>query len=307
MAFTSGSATNYHTLLTALKTYLESQGWTTLAFTSGTALEDFSELHIRFPGVNSFTGVLNIRTQRNVALGHYGWQSSVSKTWVSSIAWGGQFGESPSVFTNFWDQSLGYWFYVNDRRVIMSVKVSSVYASAFWGMFLPFTTPDEYNYPLYIGSNYSSLKDYAPLTVGDEFFIASPYTNTAYYMAVRGTWEMVENRKTPGMDSYSISAVGRLWPFATIRAANNFSSLPNDAPRWMAISRPNKNGEVPIIPCHIVSHSEKQMIGVLDGVHAIPGFGKGTEQQVTFSSRSFRLFQDLNRTTDGSYMAIEEL
>jgi hypothetical protein len=301
MAFTSGTATNYHDLLDIMKNYLVSQGWTVLAYTLGATLNDDSELHIQFPGVNSYSGVLNIRTRHNVGAGYYGYQSTVSKTYNPSVAWGSQVSESPAVFTNMWDQSLGYWMYVNDRRIILSVKVSSVYASAFWGMFLPFATPDEYPYPYYIGSNFSALSDFTP-AIGSVYnpinvFIASPGVLSAYYYSRNESWKLVQN------NSITDEETGRIWPHGNmgIRDTGLYSY-----DTWLANSRPNAANETLVIPCHIVSHNEKTMIGVLDGVHAIPGFGKGTEQQAVLGSRTFRIFQDMSKTLDSSYMAIEE-
>lgn len=309
MAYTSGTATNYHNLMDVLKTYLVSQGWTVLSYTLGTTLTDSSELHIQFPGVNTFNGVLNIRTEFNTGSGFYGWESSVSKSYNPSFVWGSQVDESPSVFTNMWDQSIGYWMYVNDRRVILSLKVSSVYASAFWGMFLPFATPDEYNYPYYIGSNFIALGDFAPPTGFVNYFIASPSINTAFYCSRNSVWKPIENRLLSiyGTDatSYSRNPLGRIFPHGGM--GMGFGAGTDSFENWMGNSRPNAAGETLVIPCHIISHDEKTVIGVLDGVHGLPGFGKGTEQQVVLGSRTFRLFQDLNRTTDKSYMAIEEL
>ena len=300
MAFTSGSATNYNVLLDTLKTYLVAQGWTVLAYTAGTGLSDVAELHIQFPGVNSFTGVLNIITRHNTSSGFYGWEATVSRTYSSSLAWGTQFGDSPSTFLNMWDASLGYWFYVNDRRLIMSIKVSAVYTSAFWGMFLPFTTPDEYNYPYYVGSNYTGLDDFSNTTA--KHFIASPTEHTSFYLSKEAVWMDVGNYDH--LDNLAQSATGRILPHGSI------SVVPSDSRdnfNWMKNSKPNAAGEVIILPCHIVSHLEKKMIGNLDGVFGLPGFGKGTEQVITFGSRNFRIFQDLNRSTDYSFMALEEL
>lgn len=307
MAFTSGTATNYHTLLTALKTYLVACGWTVLSSVTGTLLTDLSELHIGFPGVDGFGGVLNIRTNYNTSLGYYGWQSSISQSYSSSNTWGTQQNESPTVFTNMWDSSLGYWFYVNDRRVIMSLKVSSVYASAFWGMFLPFATPEEYNYPYYIGSNFTGLGPYAPLTIDNNFFIASPIINTAFYQTRGGVWTPVTNRKTSIFASYYDSErSGRLWPYGNMHDITSGSS-DNVFYTLLSNARPNAAGQTFVFPVHLISHSEQTMVGVLDGVYAVPGFNLGTEQQITMGSRTFRVFQDLNRTTGISYMAIEEL
>lgn len=48
-------------------------------------------------------------------------------------------------------QPMTYWFAANGRRFIVMVRVSTVYESLYAGFFLPYSTPLQYPYPMFIG------------------------------------------------------------------------------------------------------------------------------------------------------------
>lgn len=75
--------------------------------------------------------------------------------------------------------------------------------------------------------------------------------------------------------------------------------------------RPNLSGEMPLIQCHIVAPNENggkgALMGALDGVYDTSGFNRIAEQTVTFGGSTFRLFPNMYRSNNSSFMAIEEV
>lgn len=309
MAFTTGTATDYHDLLNKLRLYLVAQGWTQLAWTAPATLTDVGTLQVRGPGAGAGKQVfVNIQSNHRTADNSYGWKIRGANAYTAGAAWGMQPGESPDVYFNLWPNTLNYWFYVNDRRFIVIAKIGVIYPSMYAGFFLPFALPDEYPFPLYIAGNCSSLQPYNYALSECRFFV-DPGMNAAYYKRrLTGDWAALRNHSqgSAALDSVFAENSVHLWPHRCGRAyGNNPPSFWEY--RWLQTMKPNASGELPMFTPHIMDTYMRKMVGALDGVYVTGGFNRIPEQQVTWSTRTFDLFPNIFRSRPKDFMAIEEL
>lgn len=307
MAFTTGTATHQNDLLDKLRLWLTgTAGWTQLAWTAGATVNDQSTLSIRGPGAGANRETfVNVQSRINQGAGAFGWAIRGAVAYDSGQPWASQPETSEEVFLNLWNQSTPYWFYANDRRFIVVAKVSTAYLSCYAGMFLPFALPTEYPFPLYIGASYPTLAPYSQANARNRF-IADPGDGAAYYKP-RGSsgWKKMRNHVDSG-SAYAVSGGTDpvIWPHRVPRASGSSS---ND--EWnidgLLDLRPNVQGELPQWQCHIIDPQSAIVPGMLDGVFAAPGFGRSSEQTITAGGRTWRLFQNVFRSTGRDFMAIE--
>src|SRR3546814_13562475 len=59
---------------------------------------------------------------------------------------------SPIHYFLLWPNAMTYWFYVNDRRLVVVAKIGVYYMSLYAGFFLPYALPDEYSYPYFVSA-----------------------------------------------------------------------------------------------------------------------------------------------------------
>ena len=306
MATLASSAADIVELMTEFRDFLEANDWTINEFTAGASNDDTTTLHASSP-FTSFASnpvFVNMRSVFNTGLGQYGIEMSVSKAYNSLASWGGQVGESPSVFLNLWSGTIGYWFYVSSRRAVMVTNCSTIYGTAYAGMFLPFAKPSEYNYPFYVGSAASILEGRIPSTAYSQRFIADPSPNTAFYFSnTSASWKEVSNKSATGIRDDGISA--GIWPHFEL--ANPAATTHPDFANFFEKIRPNANGETFVYPCHIIDVPSQEIIGVLEGVYGVPGFGLGSENVISTDDGSFRVFQDHNKISNSSFLAVAEI
>lgn len=311
MALTTGTATDYHDLLDKLRLWLTgTAGWTQLAWTAPASLTDTATLWVRGPGAGPDRQVfVGIQSRNDTTQPAYGWAVRGAIGYDSGLGFGQQQGSSNEVFFNTWQNSIPYWFYANDRRFIVVAKVSTVYVPMYAGFMLPFALPSEYPFPLYIAGNYQSLKP-ADYTNSANRFLTDPGTGSAFYRRrTSSSWHPVWHHLASGSDTYleegNHTTRGFLWPMAVPR--NNSNAGDDWSMHGFTWLRPNINGEMPIWQSHLIDFGSQVLAGALDGVFATPGFDRASEQVVTAGGRTFRLFQNIYRSTGRDFMAIEEI
>lgn len=303
--FTTGTATSHTDLLDQIHDWAVDCGWTSIAHTAGVSAV------VRAPGDsvgNEYFLFLSI--SENAGAGAYAIRMRGGTQYDSSLSFSGQIGVSPAVFFNVWNNAMDYFFYGNVRNIKVVARVNVSYVSMYAGLFLPFALPTlEYIKPFYIGANGNQL---APHDVGNSRnrFIADPGIGSAYFLDFAGsTWLNIYN-STDTTNAYfsPVPTDAIMWPHRSLLAQRGTANSLDDWAEYGFLKlRPNKNGEMPSFPCHLVGFQTKAMIGVLEGVYSVGGFGKVSEQLQTIDGRDFRLFQNIFRTTPRDFMAIEEV
>lgn len=310
MAFTTGTATDYHALLLALKTYLLAQGWTINAWSPGATITDPSQLDVTAPGnVGGQQPKISIRTDCDTVANAYAWQIDAYPQYNAAHTFGLQDSSSPLVHFNLWQNSIDYWFYVNNTRVIVIAKIGVYYISMYAGFFLPYALPAEYPYPYFIGATYPTLQPYNLNNAGMRSF-CDPGQGAAYYMRRDAlTWGQFNNsyQEANSDDAYAGWNGGPvIWPYRTPFGDGN-ESFPGDLGVGLFHQmRAPIGGKLPLIQCQIIDTLGACVAGCLDGVFATGGFNRVAEQTIVDGGTTYRLFIQQNRNTPKGFFAVEE-
>jgi hypothetical protein len=327
MAFTTGTASHHKDLLDKLRLYLVAQGWTQLAWVPGATSTDPSQLNIRGPGAGPGKQVfVNIRTMVDVTVGSFSWEIR-SAVDYAAVPWGSQLSESPSqVYLNTWDDDIDYWFYVNDRRFIVIAKCSTDYMSMHAGFFLPWGTPDQYPFPLFVSADFHEQRPASYNYAARRMFVDPGWQDitrgNAWARTPTGLWYPVQNAgRNSGTNNPAAPNKGQacfLWPYncghgGQFNIGNNFrpdfwsGGAGSADSAWAGESMvPTQQDERPLIPC-VIGASDQASLGALDGVYAVGGTGLTTEQLISVGARDFRIFQNVQRNSGDDFFAVEEV
>jgi hypothetical protein len=306
MAFQTGTATNYSTLLDALVTFAIANGWT-IQRDDRTSL---GEIILKGSGSSGTDAIyVGIRRYANPTSDIYGWvlQGFTAFTGATFMNQPGAIpGNVPCV--PLWNDTIKYWFFVNSRRIIMVAQVSSVYVAMHLGYILPYGTPGQWPYPLCIGGS----------NVTDSTYNVPRYSDTSTNMAAcfnpvgtstansplvirtaSGSWQRLWNDDStivpPGQSISTLMTGNGVWPYNERYQTGGFG--------WHFL-RPSQNGNTPLLPLRLCRPDTPDLLGVFDGVKAVPGAGKSSEDTATEGSDTYIIFQNTFRTTLSDFFAV---
>lgn len=208
-------------------------------------------------------------------------------------------GISTVVYLPIWNQPMLYWFVANGARLIVVVKVSTVYSSAYAGKFLPFGTPGEYPQPYYVAAPVSTATTrWSSTNEGDRAFF-DPGNSAYMLLPGAGSWRNVKNFQQSGGGEGQAGSTNHIWPFA----AGSFTSILTTRFREL---RENVDGTYWLMPLTLVGFSpEVDTYGDLDGAYAVSGFDNATENTVTIDGVQYLVVQNQFRTARYYYAAIK--
>lgn len=297
MSTSTGTATNYLDLLDRLRTFLTTglgagNNWTTDRWTGG------NELIVHGPGTGSEAIYLAISAYGNVGGDYYNWDVRGCTGYVSGNAYNAQ----PSVTQNhellLWNSSIPYWFIANAGRVIVVAKVSTVYEIMYAGKFLPYGTPSQYPYPVFIGACHSTPNTRWSDTTRGHTFPVNPAGSTTDSNA---TAFLPDNSQKALSHITANGASGNdeagVWPwrYRAASTTSEFTYLDN-----------NPDGTYPILPAIICMESPSiAMLGELDGVAWVSGYSNAAENTVTVGADTYLVVQNTFRTSRDAYCAIK--
>lgn len=216
-----------------------------------------------------------------------------------------------------------YWFVANARRFAFVANMSTVYQVGYAGYILPFATPLNYPYPVFVGgtsnafassgtvTNWRSLSDY------HAHFLFSPYVSSAgaselirtnaYLLDPFAQWRacsitnssgitlgprMYRNDDADGSSRWGLSSSGSAgFRFGSepirVREVENYGG-------GMSLSPVSLFQEVP----------SNQNFGVLDGVYLCPGQSNAAENLIQIDSVDHLVIQNVWRTDVAEYWAL---
>jgi hypothetical protein len=317
MAHTTGTATDYHDLLIKLKTWLITQGWTQELYTAAGSITAQAKLIMRAPGGGANRRpYCMFRTFANSSAPYYSIEMRIASNYDSGLGYDSQLEISPPVYLSSSNASMTYWFYANSRRVIIVTKIGTSYVSAYAGMYLPFALASEQERPFYVAGNTSDVTMQASSNSYLNNFIADPGQNCGYILDKFLNWRNMHNRDATGASDASVYTSDNgsccLWPMKCAPSASNTTTGTCSWNAWgFAALRPNVSGEMPMFQCHVVDPAANanygSLLGALDGVYAIPGFNRTTEQVIDLDGQDYRVFQNGIRSSLNHFMAILEV
>lgn len=341
MASTTGTATDLVDLITDLKDWLVTTGsgnpaWTLEEFTTKTGS---TELYIKAPGLSVSSGdevYVVIRSMQDTSSSQYwletrgaiGYDGSIS----TDLRFVNQPGTSATVYTRLRNTSMSYWFFANDRRLIVIIKAGIAYRTIYAGLINPYADPEQYPYPYYVASDagYSGAEGESNASI--RAFV-DPGDGGAYLRTSNGSWVKVANHKdadgetdeyidgalsfdNADPDNYQItyspdSAAGDVTTF-TLPWHNGLFTVtgtPDDGYRHLVYPalRNSPSDTWSLTQVELLSYNNGGNLGAIEGAYHISGFGGITaEQVITISSQDYLIFPNISRTGYQHWFAVED-
>lgn len=290
MSIVTGTSADYKTLLADFITFLTTdaslvsggQQWSVLrTVTSG----GHNDHLLRGPGLSGGDQI-HIKLKSAESGTNYGWECNGFVSYNSVLSNDAQPGISPPCGMALRDTSMPYWFLANGRRFMVIAKVSTYYMSLYGGFILPWATPAEYPYPLFIGASHASAvgSNYTTATqnVGS-FWDLAP--NCGWLRDTAGDWLEVQSHNSSGAFPGGECI---MFPYASDIGQTEHA-----------------DGSRAVWPCVILKYNAPTGIfGVLDGVQGLQYTGVGAEDTFTLGGKSHIVFPSVYRSDKFSYAAI---
>lgn len=342
MAFITGTAANHTALWDTLLDFLQNnptlvaagQNWTKVwekvgspeLMLKGPGLSGTDEIYVGLKRIDQrflsdeseiqITGATGILTTATTFTGH-----------VNSLV------RTPRMFLD--TNPMQYWIVGSGRRFVVLVKISTVYQVIYGGFFLPYGTPADYPYPMFIGGT-TGAEAYSSALVtswreseqtGYRHFVypqsdtgATSYCDSqAFMLAPDGIWH-------GGTHAYN----GPMYAFP------RFNVAPRGFPDYMGeylqndvISgdyaystqhrlgytlmrerlMPGLNGDVPLTPITLMRFNNTAAplptsFGILDGAFSCAGVGSTAEAIVTIGGIDHLVVPNVMRTEVREYWAL---
>lgn len=228
-----------------------------------------------------------------------------------------------------------YWMVANGRRFVVVVKISTVYQAMYGGLFMPYSLPAAYPYPMFVGGT-RGFSGYS-VTYRPETWRTSERDSYRHFVYPRSntgasTW----------FDSQALMlAPDAQWRAGTLDYNGNTYNLPRFVlgprgfPNYMGfdpvgdISGPTYsessgalgydlmrsrliaglNGEMPLTPITLMAFENSSTpspvtYGILDGVYSVPGVGNVAENIVTVDGLDHLVVPNVMRTSEYEYWAL---
>lgn len=310
MAWETGTATNQADLISKIITFLTTnatlvtagQEWTNL----GTASGQTTGAWLQGPGLSTTEQIfVGFQAVNDVPNDIYGLQIAGAQGFSAGNGFAAQVGGSPTSYVAVWNSPMTYWIVGNGQRFVVVVKVSTTYHAMYCGKILPYGTPTQYPYPLFIGGEAATNLRWSDTSVGFRHFVDPGSASSAANGGVNlcfpdGSWQFFQNFiNSSGNDS--LSTQGRtVWPYAG--SSNNGTEVDSR----LREMRDNIDGSYTLLP--LILHSEapsRQVFGELDGCFYVSGFGNAAENIVTIGGVDHLVVQNIHRTNRWNYWALK--
>lgn len=303
MAFEIGTAANSNDLLDKLVAFLTTNSGLTSIGQQWTVLRDATppfggvvatrEVQFRAPGLSGTEEwYSSICSFESVASDIYNWQLLGGVGYLGSVDVHTQPGRSAYQYLHLVNSAIPYWFVANGRRVIIVAKISTTYQHAYIGAYLPYATPTQVPYPMFVGgSSQNNLFRWSNNGVTHKSYVdPSQYSSSAYH--VDGQWLRPANTNTS-------TPAGRIY---------GMSMSPYEGGGWTRETwvkiRDNVDGSYTLFPIQISLENPKNMLGELDGVYAVSGFNNASENIIQVDGVDHLVVQDIFRTDRYNYCAV---
>jgi len=212
------------------------------------------------------------------------------------------------------DSAMNYWLVMSGRRFVMVVKVSTYYEALYGGFFLPFVTPAEYPYPLFIGGAGGPVLDSSndPTKWNDATWAHRLFTDSMYdtsgskeaspsarFLPSTGVWDTVNHHEDgPETNIFFPTVHGRNLEPSTASGDLEWWDDTTGKP-WSHMvvekSRTCLGGGYPATPMSLVKRDAVATYGDLDGVFRVPANGLSAEAAITIDGDPAIVFPNVWR------------
>jgi hypothetical protein len=282
MAFTTDSAVGHIALLTALKDFAVANGWDALDPIAGQTFlkaKGNSGLDEIYMGISCTSDAGNSRYNWDM-LGSWGYAGPTRPFTGHPRSSNDGTDTAKRVVSHLTNVAMPYWLVCNPRRIILVAKVGTTYQHVYIGLLTPPATDAQYPYPLFIGGGGNSLG----MNSGDD---PRAYWSNAYWTArlswPGGSW---------GSSGYPSTYENPQHKVATANETNKTVMLTG------------LDGSYLLEPLYVQSYSAGGILGLLDGVYRVTGYGNFSENIITVGGTNYMVFQDGSRSGYGDYCAL---
>lgn len=267
-------------LIAFIKTFCENNGWTINRYDTSTSVH---ELLMAAPGYIGPDGAVpayvGMQSYENVASDYYNVSVAGFTGYVAANAYEAQPGYVACGVPAH-NQRIDYWITVNARRLAFALKVGTpVYESGYLGFMLPYGTPRQYPYPLFVGG---ALTGNA----------ATRFSDTAHVGYFKGN-----------VSSSRLRFVDGVWKQPYVHPwGNNHINSGNSPTGENFQTRPT--GIYYPLMTPVLHDNSANNYGELEGIFQITGFDNAVENTIALAGNSYVVFQDVWRTSFDDYYAM---
>lgn len=302
MTHTSGTATSYLDLMDKFVTFVTSglasgQNWTKLLDHTTEAGFD-RNVYFQAPGLTGADEIfINMAAVHNVGtdvwnVGFYG--ATGFNVGLGGVA--SQPGCTPTgAWMLLWDTAIPYWFIADGRSARIVAKASTIYAQAYAGFHIPYASPSEYAYPLFIGAMASNPGRRFSDTTNVHTAFWNPTSdaqNTLGVDAHSGAWlrtpggNWIPAGNGPNTQALSVWPYGKFENFGQVLGGTDYALMP------LVLHTGGSAGSA--------FDSTRANFGELDSVFFISGFSNASENTVSIGGVTYLVVQNAFRLTGPS-------
>jgi hypothetical protein len=227
-----------------------------------------------------------------------------------------------SVFHIFTSNSVNYWFYINDLRLIIVTQSNvSDYTSSYIGFMEAFGHPDFYPFPLCMIASSPNRNQFVGTTENGLSSIVDPGYGALRVKKLDGLDYIGGNRVFGASEEAIMDGSSSPIGFPVVWPLHHGGTYSNAA--WplnkgsgtsnLAVNRrlfdfllPTQQNDLPMLPAMVMDRISGNL-GILSGVYAIPGGGLLAPQQaIVISGVTYRVFPNRSRRNGSSWFAVKE-
>ena len=270
-----------------------SERWTVLKSVNSQPLPRTQEVYLVGPGLSASDNIfVNLRTYEDPNFGYYSLEIRGAIGFDASLSFETQPGSSSSYYTPLNNVAFNYWFVASGRRFIVVAEVQSTWQHMYGGFYLPFSTPAEFPYPMFIGAQTNS---------GGVNYTTTTFQSSAY-------WDPADSATIIHRDNTWLP-VKNLNPSATSRTFNTSNiSLKAQVYPYYTLTETllaNIDGSYSMLPIYMdSSYSGGNTYGELEGIYAISGAGQLTGNVISISGVDYLVTANSNRLQMSSFAAL---
>jgi hypothetical protein len=235
----------------------------------------------------------------------YNIEISGSLGFNSASAFSSQAGKSPVSYMCAWNTTTPFWLVANGQRFVVVAKVSTTYHAMYCGKILPYGTPSQYGYPVFIaGETNTATLRWSSTNIEFRHFSdpgGDQTTNSGANLChPDGTWYGYFNfYNSAGTDANS--NIGRsVWPYAG--DATDSSGVQS----FLRELRENVDGSYSLFPLILNTDTPgRQVFGEMDGCYYVSGHNNAAENVVTIGGVDHLVVQNIFRTARYNYWALK--
>lgn len=312
MATTTGTAANYLALLAAIRDFAVNDcGWTQVGGETGPITDDAQFVSLQGPGLSGTDQILATLQPYSVPANNAYSVRVRGHTAYTAPGTEQPGSNSPWAYALVLNAPMTYWLVGNGRHVKAIIKSGSRYDAMYFGLVLPEHLPGDWSYPLFIGASSAygsnSQAEDAPWhsnfwnPCGTGFGNANTQDTSAYVFSPMQAWVPLRNAYSSS-GGFAFLDTGRFCtPWSGTFQQNLRRQL--DGQPWFA------RGQLAVFARNSSGNSDAyvpeggMLLGSFDGVYYTPSFGATAEQEAVVGGKTYKMFPNVGRTSDGQFAA----